>query len=45
MQLTKNFQLAEFESHDGAPTPANVVENLKELAFNLQVLRDYLKQV
>jgi uncharacterized protein YcbK (DUF882 family) len=43
MQLTKNFQLSEFASHDGAPTPPKVLENLKELAANLQVLRDYLQ--
>ena len=43
MQITKNFNLSEFASHDGAPTPAKVLENLKELAANLQVLRDYLQ--
>lgn len=42
MKLTKNFSLSEFASHDGAPTPPEVVENLKELAKELQVLRDYL---
>ncbi len=42
MKLTKNFSLSEFASHDGEPTPPEVVENLKELAKELQVLRDYL---
>ena len=42
MQLTKNFNLKEFASKDGAVTPEHVIENLKELAYNLQVLRDFL---
>ena len=42
MNLSKNFTLAEFASHDGAPVPADVLTNLQELAKNLQVLRDYL---
>lgn len=44
MQLTKNFHLNEFESKDGAETPCEVQVNLKELALNLQVLRDDLKK-
>lgn len=42
MKLSKNFNLSEFASHDGAPTPPEVLANLQELANNLQVLRDYL---
>lgn len=42
MQLTKNFNLSEFASKDGAITPPIVIEKLKLLANNLQVLRDYL---
>ncbi len=42
MKLTNNFNLSEFASHDGAPTPMDVLKNLQELANNLQVLRDYL---
>ena len=42
MKLSKNFELSEFASHDGAPTPPDVLTNLKELAAELQVLRDYL---
>lgn len=42
MKLTKNFELSEFRSKDGAETPASVIPNLKELAINLQVLRDHL---
>lgn len=40
MQLTKNFNLAEFACHDGAPVPASLMANVKLLAENLQVLRD-----
>lgn len=43
MILTKNFRKKEFESKDGAEMPSDVLENIKELATNLQVLRDELK--
>ena len=42
MKLSKNFNLSEFESKDGSETPPEVVENLKELSQNLQILRDYI---
>ncbi len=41
MQLTKNFSKSEFESHDGALMPAEALANIKEVAKNLQVLRDF----
>lgn len=41
-KLSKNFSLEEFASKDGATTPAEVIDNLRELAKNLQVLRDYV---
>lgn len=41
-KLSKNFSLEEFASKDGATTPAEVINNLRELAKNLQVLRDYV---
>lgn len=44
MKLSQNFHLNEFESKDGAETPCEVQVNLKELALNLQVLRDDLKK-
>lgn len=44
MKLTANFDLSEFQSKDGASFPAGVIENIEELAANLQVLRDHLKQ-
>lgn len=42
MQLTKDFNLSEFNSKDGAKMPANVLKNIKKVAENLQILRDYL---
>ena len=42
MQLTKNFNINEFECHDGTGVPWNLVENVQKLADNLQVLRDTL---
>jgi len=42
MKLTKNFNLDEFTSNDGAEFTCEVKINLKELALNLQVLRDAL---
>jgi len=41
-RLSKNFTLDEFASKDGAQTPPEVLENLRVLAKNLQVLRDEL---
>lgn len=41
MKLTKNFDSKEFACHDGSETPCDVLVNLKELAMNLQVLRDH----
>ena len=43
MILTKNFNKREFDSKDGSEMPSEVLENIKELATNLQVLRDELK--
>lgn len=42
MNLTKNFSADEFACRDGSETPCDVLVNLKELAMNLQVLRDHL---
>jgi len=41
MRLTENFWLSEFESKDGSDTPDNVLNNLIELAENLQIIRDH----
>ncbi len=40
MKLTTNFNLSEFQCKCGCKMPAFVEENIKELAENLQVLRD-----
>ena len=42
MQLTENFNLDEFQCRDGSKMPAAVLVNIKLLAGNLQILRDYL---
>lgn len=39
--LTKNFKKSEFDSRDGSKMPSSVLVKIKELAKNLQVLRDY----
>lgn len=40
--LTRNFSILEFACHDGTPVPGIYLQNVTELAKNLQVLRDYL---
>lgn len=42
MQLTKDFHISEFNCRDGSPVPPELIENVRELARNLQVLRDYI---
>ena len=42
MKLTKNFSLHEFKCRDGSVVPEELMENVKELAENLQVLRDFI---
>jgi uncharacterized protein YcbK (DUF882 family) len=44
MQLEKNFLLHEFRCKDGTGVPEELMENVKKLARNLQVLRDHLKR-
>lgn len=39
-KLTANFDSAEFDCRDGTKVPAELKENVKELADNLQILRD-----
>jgi len=43
MKLTKNFNKSEFDCNDGSEMPEEVLNNIKELADNLQVLRDKLR--
>ena len=40
MQLTKNFSLSEFNCKCGCEMPSNILENVKELSYHLQRLRD-----
>lgn len=44
MQLTKNFYLHEFSCNDGTSVPEKFMDNVQELANNLQVLRDFIGQ-
>ena len=38
--LSKNFKKSEFKCRDGTSVPGELMENLKELVENLQVVRD-----
>ena len=40
MKLTENFALHEFRCKDGTDVPDELLENVEELAKNLQVLRE-----
>lgn len=42
MKLTKNFSKSEFDCKCGCVMPNDVLENIKELAYHLQRLRDKL---
>ena len=42
MKLTDNFSTEEFDSKDGKKMPVKVFNNIKVLANQLQVIRDYL---
>ena len=44
MKLTENFDLHEFSCNDGTQVPPIYHDNVIELAKNLQILRDYIKQ-
>jgi uncharacterized protein YcbK (DUF882 family) len=43
MQITKNFNLNEFNSKCGQPMPENIKKNIIEIIHNLQVIRDEVK--
>ena len=42
MKLTENFSLWEFRCRDGTDVPEDLMENVKLLCENLQVLRDHI---
>ena len=44
MQLTENFSRQEFDCKDGTPVPQRFMYNVRRLAEQLQILRDYIKQ-
>jgi len=40
MRITKHFRLKEFATKDGTPVPRRLIPTVREVAKNLQVLRD-----
>ena len=42
MKLEKNFSLHEFRCKDGTDVPDEVMDNVRELCVNLQILRDHI---
>ena len=42
MKLEKNFSLHEFRCKDGTDVPDELMDNVRELCVNLQILRDYI---
>lgn len=42
MNLTPNFTLKEFQTHDGEQVPESLHDNLRRLCRNLEVLRAHL---
>jgi len=44
MKLTKNFRKSEFECKCGCVMPKDVLENIKLLAIQLQIIRDYVEE-
>ena len=42
MQITRNFNLSEFQCKSGAEMPQEVLNNIIELAGNLQTIREHL---
>lgn len=43
MQITKNFNIKEFDCKDGTKVPAIYLENIKEIAKRLEIIRKALK--
>ena len=44
-QITKNFQLKEFNCKCGCEMPTDIVEQITELAENLQIIRDSIPNI
>ena len=43
-QLSKNFKKSEFRCRDGSDVPESMMDNLRELVENLQVIRDHINK-
>ena len=44
MQLTRNFKLSEFDCKSGCEMPDSVLMEVKKLANQLQIIRDFIQQ-
>ena len=44
VQLENNFSLKEFRCRDGTDVPSDLMDNVRKLAKNLQVLRDHINK-
>ena len=42
--LSKNFKKSEFRCRDGSDVPPELMDNLRELVENLQVIRDHINK-
>ena len=43
-QMSKNFKKTEFKCRDGTSVPEELMNNLKELVQNLQIIRDCINE-
>lgn len=44
MKVTENFSLEEFACHDGTKVPAHLLDNVKVLATNLEIIRAHFNK-
>jgi uncharacterized protein YcbK (DUF882 family) len=42
LPLSKNFKKSEFRCRDGKDVPSELMDNLRELVENLQIIRDHI---
>ena len=43
-RLSKNFKKSEFKCRDGTEVPDELMDNLRELVENLQIIRDHINK-
>jgi uncharacterized protein YcbK (DUF882 family) len=43
-QLSENFKKSEFRCNDGTSVPCELMDNLKELVENLQIIREFINK-